>query len=85
MFIWRGGQKTKRVAEVEERLRAALTDETPNPETEGAEKYSSSDRTPTPTAQPTNPAVEFKEEEKVVDEHMTVPALGEGEKSYPSS
>jgi len=25
IFIWRGGQKTKRVAEVQERLRAALT------------------------------------------------------------
>lgn len=35
ILIWRGGQKTKRVAEVEKRLRAALAAEAPDGESDG--------------------------------------------------
>lgn len=60
VLIWWGGQKTKRVAEVEERLRAALA----------AEGNQTSNNPPTQPKEPVQPS----EKELQVDECMTVPA-----------
>ncbi|GLB33910.1 putative RNA pol II promoter Fmp27 protein [Lyophyllum shimeji] len=71
VFIWRGGQKTKRVAEVEERLRAALL-AGDDDQTEGHPKIPASQQTP---AEKTKRPRQDLESRTVVDEHMTVPRL----------
>lgn len=72
MLIWRGGQKTKRVAEVEERLRAALAAEelvrVIDTEKEGAHNES-------PPAQTNDQAQQLDDRELRVDEYMTIPPL----------
>ncbi|KAG6873748.1 hypothetical protein C0995_011567 [Termitomyces sp. Mi166 len=68
-LIWRGGHKTKRVAEVEERLRAALTanDDIPQHQT----GYPPPRRRP--TRKMTNLSEGLEEPEIRIDEHMTIP------------
>ncbi|KAF8897634.1 hypothetical protein BD779DRAFT_1608183 [Infundibulicybe gibba] len=69
IFIWRGGQQTKRIEQVEERLRAALAREHPIEFDTGDDGIPeiSGPSTIDGEKQPT-------EAETVVDEHMTVPA-----------
>ena len=70
MLIWRGGQKTKRVAEVEERLRAALAAENHiriiDTEKEGNKS---------PPAQTIDQTEQLDNGELQVDEYMTIPRL----------
>ncbi|RDB22557.1 hypothetical protein Hypma_010075 [Hypsizygus marmoreus] len=76
VFIWRGGQKTKRVAEVEERLRAALAADTPTYATGSDGSRPASIRLS--GAEIPRAAVEkVQDPETAVDEHMTVPPSGE--------
>ncbi|KAG6896105.1 hypothetical protein C0992_010274 [Termitomyces sp. T32_za158] len=68
-LVWRGGQKTKRVAEVEERLRAALT------ASDGVTLQQQTDYPPRPqyTSKMTNLSEGLEEPEMRIDEHMTIP------------
>ncbi|KAF8076500.1 hypothetical protein FPV67DRAFT_1664763 [Lyophyllum atratum] len=70
VFIWRGGRKTRRVAEVEERLRAALSD-TNDHQSNGNAKYTAS--RPAPAEKMERLPEGIEESEMVVDEHMTIP------------
>lgn len=68
-LVWRGGQKTKRVAEVEERLRAALA---------ASDNVISQQKTEYPprrryTRKMTNLSEGLEEPEIKIDEHMTIP------------
>ena len=76
MLIWWGGQKTKRVAKVEERLRAALAAEKHvHPIEEGNES---------PPAQTNDQTQPLDDREVQVDEYMTIPRLT-GQKRPSSS
>lgn len=71
VLIWRGGQKTKRVARIEERLRAALIAEMP-PQVLNNEKPSTSNQR-SPSTSRKNKTAQPNENELRIDEYMTVP------------
>jgi hypothetical protein len=81
VFIWKGGQKTKRIDKVKARLRAALAMEHIDgydSDAEGTEMAMKRRATlQTSAADPHNNVAS----ETAVDEHMTVPASGEKERS----
>lgn len=74
VFIWRGGQKTKRVGEVEERLRAALDAEIP-PDFETSSFDGTRQRITTRSPELSD-AEKQVTNEAAIDEHMVVPAAG---------
>ncbi|KAG5648970.1 hypothetical protein DXG03_000319 [Asterophora parasitica] len=75
VFIWQGGQKTKRVAEVEERLKAALiaTDDYQE-QTNGDAKCSDSNSRSTAVEKMGQLPDDVEENETAVDELMTIPS-----------
>ncbi|CAA7259857.1 unnamed protein product [Cyclocybe aegerita] len=83
VVIWRGGERTKRVEEVKERLRAALAERRPTKDGQLPQSFS---RNPKPTSASQTPMLDAIDEKTrtqtidtatTIDEHMSVPPAGQ--------
>ncbi|KAG5639268.1 hypothetical protein H0H81_004929 [Sphagnurus paluster] len=71
VFIWRGGQKTKRVAKVEERLRAALRAQ----DNEDLKHNAGPNYLRPNLGEKMVQVTEVEESETAIDEQMTIPSI----------